>query len=813
MKAAVSKPVHTVPVRELVEFVLRRGDLGGRGHFACPDRALAGICGHQKIQRSRPAGYETEISVEQTVETEEFTLKIRGRIDGLQVMSGEVLLEEIKTVQGAWDHMADPLHWAQAKFYGGIYARSHHADRFVLQLTYLELETGRVTEFRQSFTAAGLGDFLDTTTAVYLDWLRECHRWRRQRDQSIRALAFPFPAYRPGQRALAVAAYRTLADGGRLFLAAPTGIGKTVSVLFPAVKALGEGKLERIFYLTARTVGRAIAEKALAVLRQNGLKLRSVTLTAREKICPHAGQPCDPVTCPLARGYYDRIQPAIREALEREEINRAALEAVAGKHQVCPYELSLDVSVWSDAVIGDYNYVFDPQVYLRRHFAEDGSPHTFLVDEAHNLVDRARDMFSAELDSREILAVRRVIQPTVPRCAKALAKLNSEMRKLIGPTASPAGPVEASDPAVELNLFPAQPPVMPGGKSDINTRRELPQTLIPLLAAALAEAEAWLVQNQPAGFREELLALYYRLNSFGRTAEIYDEHFVTIIENGPSVKVRLFCLDPSALLRQALTRGKSAIFFSATLTPMDYYRTLLGGAPEDPVLQLASPFPPENLAVLIQDRIQTHFKARTESLAAVAEAIATLVAGRRGNYLVYFPSYHYLNAVLPEFQIRCPSVAVLVQRPGMTESDRDAFLDAFSVEHGKTLAGFAVLGGIFGEGIDLAGERLIGAVIVGVGLPQLCVERDLIRDYFQPRNAAGFDYAYTFPGMNRVLQAIGRVIRSETDQGVVLLIDTRFGEPRYRRLFPPWWQYVRVRSGTRLREAVGGFWKRMREQQ
>jgi len=435
--SAPAKPVHTVQVRELVEFVLRRGDLGAQSQFAGPDRALAGIRGHQKIQRSRPAGYQTEIPVEQTVEADEFTLQIRGRIDGLLSTSQEVLLEEIKTVQGTWDHLADPLHWAQARCYGFIYARSQALDNLVIQLTYLELATGKVTELRQSFSFAELSDFFGATTAIYLDWLREHHRWCQERDQSIRALAFPFPAYRPGQRDLAVAAYRVLANGGRLFLAAPTGIGKTISVLFPAVKALGEGKLERIFYLTARTVGRAIAEKALADLRQGGLKLRTVTLTAREKVCVRAGQPCDPQTCPLALGYYDRVKPAIRDALGREEITRSTLEAVAQKHQVCPFELSLDVSTWSDAVICDYNYVFDPRVYLRRHFAE-GGQYGFLVDEAHNLVDRAREMFSADLDSREILAVKRALTQTVPRCAKALVRLNSEMRMLGSPTISPA---------------------------------------------------------------------------------------------------------------------------------------------------------------------------------------------------------------------------------------------------------------------------------------------------------------------------------------------------------------------------------------
>ncbi len=807
MSASASKPLHAVSVRELVEFVLRCGDLGGERQFVGSDRALAGIRGHQKIQRSRPAGYQTEIPVEKFIETAEFTLQIRGRIDGLLAVPDEVLLEEIKTVQGVWDRAADPLHWAQAKFYAYLHACAHAVEEVVLQLTYLELATDQVTELRATYSFAELADFFTATTAVYLEWLRELHYWRQTRDQSIRALPFPFPTYRPGQRELAVAAYRVLANGGRLFLAAPTGIGKTISVLFPAVKALGEGKLERIFYLTARTVGRAIAEKACADLRRSGLKLRAVTLTAKEKVCVRDGKPCDPLTCPLALGYYDRIKPAIREALSREKITRAALEAVAQKHQVCPFELSLDASVWADAIICDYNYVFDPQVYLRRHFAEDGGAYAFLVDEAHNLVDRAREMFSADLDGREILEVRRASKHFVPRCAKALAKLSSALRKLASTETSAEEPVEASDPSSELNLFPARATSVRVEKNRVRTSREFPEGLIELVEAALAEAETWLARNESAEFREDLLALYFRLFSFRRTAELYDERYVTIVENFPSVKLRLFCLDPSKLLQLALARGKAAIFFSATLTPVDYYRALLGGSPDDPVLQLASPFPSEHLAVLIQDRIQTHFKGRAESLGDVVAAIGTLVQGRCGNYLIYFPSYQYLNDALAEFQNCYPAISALVQRPSMTEPERDAFLAAFSVEHGETLVSFAVLGGIFGEGIDLVGERLIGAVIVGVGLPQLCSERDLIRDYFQAQNNAGFEYAYTFPGMNRVLQAIGRVIRSETDRGVVLLIDARFNETRYRRLFPAWWKFQRVRSADALCAAVGDFWK------
>jgi DNA excision repair protein ERCC-2 len=807
MSVSASKPRHTISVRDLVEFVLRTGDLGGEREFLGSDRAVAGIRGHQKIQRSRPTGYLTELPLAHSLETEEFTLLIRGRIDGLLIHSQEILLEEIKTVQGTWNHEADPLHWAQAKCYGFIHAKESQLKELVIQLVYLELQTGKVTEFRETFSFEQLSEFFSATTAIYLDWLRERHRWCLARDAAIRALEFPFPGYRPGQRELAVAAYRVMVNGGRLFLAAPTGMGKTISVLFPAVKALGEGKLERIFYLTARTVGRAIAENALSVLRRGGLKLRAVTLTAREKVCVRAGHPCDPLTCPLALGYYDRIQPAVREALAQQEITRSVLETVGQQHQVCPFELSLDVSVWADAVVCDYNYVFDPQVYLRRHFEADGGAYAFLVDEAHNLVDRAREIFSAALAGREILDVKRAIKQAAPRCAQALTQLRTAMRKLGNASEPHEESVATSDTSVELNLFPAKTATLRRDENGVNPSPEFPDRLLEPLETALAEAERWLVNNQPAEFREALLALYFRMHSFRRTAELYDERFVTLIENDPDVKVRQFCLDPSRLLRKALARGKAAIFFSATLTPMDYYRTLLGGEPADPVLQLSSPFPSENLAVLIQDRIQTHFQGRAESLGEVVEAVGILVNARPGNYLVYFPSYQYLNDTVQAFQVRHQSVPVLVQRPGMTEAERDAFLSAFSVEHGGTLVGFAVLGGIFGEGIDLVGERLIGAVIVGVGLPQLCVERDMIRAYFQKQSAAGFEYAYTFPGMNRVLQAVGRVIRSDTDRGVVLLIDARFNETRYRRLFPAWWKYLRVRHPDGLREALGNFWK------
>ena len=819
MTSRPPKPVLSVQVRQLVEFALRTGDLGGERDFVGPRRALAGTRGHQRVQRSRPAGYQKEVRLCHEIDTAEFLLRIQGRIDGVLTTSQEVWVEEIKTVQAGWDGGADPLHWAQAKIYAFIYAREKSLDPISIQLTYLDLDTGDVTEFRDRFSLSDLLAFFEHTTAIYLEWMREQVRWRQQRDDSIRAVLFPFPQYRPGQRELAVAAYRALVRGGRLFLEAPTGIGKTISVLFPAVKALGEGKLERLYYLTARTVGRAVAQKAVADLRAAGLRCRTLTLTAKDKICFQAGQPCDAQACPFARGYYDRLKPALRDALSQEEITRPVLESVSQAHHLCPFEFSLDLSLWVDAVICDYNYVFDPKVHLRRHFSEPNGSYAFLVDEAHNLVDRAREMFSAELDAHAIHEVRRAIKVSLPRCARTLSKLASAIRKLAAPNRAALEP--DSQDSAESDLFltdnspaPVQSslPFVPDRdaaldrRAGVQARRELPPDLAPLLEDALREAEAWLARNQPAEFRPGLLELYFRLQSFARTADLYDERFVTLLESGRFSRVRLFCLDPSFLLRQALERGQAALFFSATLTPLEYYRDLLGGGSEDPVLQLRSPFPPEHLAVLIQDRIRTHLKARAESLAEVVQAIGELIQQRRGNYLVYFPSYAYLNAASELLQTCFPGVAVLMQRPAMTESDRDAFLAAFTAEHPETLVGFAVLGGVFGEGIDLVGDRLIGAIVVGVGLPQLCPERDLIRDYFQQKTGAGFDFAYTFPGMNRVLQATGRVIRSENDRGIVLLIDARFAEPRYRGLFPASWRLTTVRTAAEIRGHAARFW-------
>ena len=769
-----------ISVRDVVEFVLRTGGLAGSGQFTGPNRALEGTRAHIKLQKSRPADYQTEVAVSREMDAGDFILKLRGRIDALQEQGDTLLIEEIKTVRTLTDSPADPVHLGQAKLYAVLYAQDRNFTSAKIQITYLELETMRTREIIEHCSMTDLHAFFDTVLGEYLEWLRAHHAWMRTRDESSAAANFPFRTYRAGQRSLAVAVYRTIKSGGKLFAEAPTGIGKTISVLFPAVKAMGEGKVEKIFYTTAKTIGRTVAEKALKDLRARGLRFRSVTLTAKEKICFNDGKPCDLTTCPYAINYYDRIKPALRDAFESDSFNRDQIETLARKHQVCPFELSFDLSTWSDAIICDYNYVFDPSVSLKRFFGDEKRDFAILIDEAHNLADRAREMFSAELLRDEITALRDEIETQLPACAKILKKVHAQFAAF----RTLDGTIERGDAFVN----PSHPP-----------------KLIKLLKDFCADAESWLARNEPASFKESLLDFYFKSLAFVRTAELYDDRYITTYEPGAQ-KLKLFCVDPSKNIRACLDRVGSSVFFSATLNPIDYFRESLGGHMTDVALRLASPFPSENLLLMVQDRIATNFRARTETCGSVAEAIGATVRAKPGNYLVFFPSYEYLTRVLEEFSSRFPDLTTVTQKTGMTEPEREDFLGLFNSRAHETLVAFAVLGGIFGEGIDLVGDRLIGVIVVGIGLPQICLERDLIREYWQKTGRSGFDYAYTFPGMNRVLQAVGRLIRTETDRGIVLLIDDRFSRRSQRELFPSWWEPNVARNSNQIQEITVSFW-------
>jgi len=518
-------------------------------------------------------------------------------------------------------------------------------------------------------------------------------------------------------------------------------------------------------------------------MRQANLDLRSVTLTAKEKICFCPPVDCDPEVCVFARGYFDKVKKALDQMEHHQAFTRPVIEEIARQYEICPFEFSLDLALWADCIICDYNYVFDPRVYLHRFFDFGTEPNVFLIDEAHNLPDRARAMYSAELNKQSVLDLQHTLKPHLPELARKLGAINKillEIRK--------ACQADGKDALVE---------------------RELPENLLKAIRAFSQKAEDWLVLNQAAEFRQPLLEFFFLCSNYLRTAEYFDTFYVSYFERQgqADLKTKLFCLDPAPMLSAALERGQSTVFFSATLLPIDYFMKLLTGAADHPWRIFQSPFPEENVCLLIHNQISTKYGQRADSYAAIAEVIETTCSAHVGNYLVYFPSYLYLAAVLELLKERLPERQLLVQGRAMTETEREAFLARFSASNQETLVGLAVMGGIFGEGIDLVGERLIGVVVVGVGVPQLGLERDLIKEYFDQQTGSGFAFAYQYPGFNRVLQATGRVIRAETDRGIIVLIDDRFTHARYRHLFPSHWRGYQVApSADEMKDKLARFW-------
>ena len=768
-------------MRELVEHVFLSGDLVFE--FRGSSRPVEGIRAHQKIQNSRPDTYQPEVSISHRVETDRFRLIIGGRIDGVYTEPDHTTIEEIKTTTRDPDYFKNsenPIHWGQAKTYAYIYGCQNGLDQIAIQLTYYQIETGKLREIKRRFDLAELENFFNDLVTRYLKWAETLFDWTNRRDASIQNLDFPFATYRPGQDKMAKEAYRAMRDHSQLLVEATTGIGKTIAVLYPAVKSIAEGVSQKIFYLTARTTGRIVAQKALDELRAKGLRLKSVTLTAKDKICFCPDSACNPEECEYARGHFDRINDAVKAIFARDAFTREQIVETARIYRVCPFEFSLELSHWADCIICDYNYVFDPRVYLRRFFQEENGDYIFLIDEAHNLVDRSREMFSAEIFKQPVLDIRRQLKDKLPHIFKSLGRINAWLVKARKKCAESHNPLAEKDP---------------------------PDELIPLLKGFLFITERWLVQNLKTAFRDSLLDLYFAVSGFVRVADQYDECYTKKKKKmGKDLKLKLFCIDPSIHLEKAMNRCQVAIFFSATMTPMDYFKQILGCDQSAHHLILHSPFPGENLGLYISDQISTYYRHRDQTAYQVSRVIATLIEQKRGNYLLYFPSYVYMRKIYQSYTARCPQTETILQKPGMTESERDMFLRRFSQNNPQTLVGFAVMGGIFGEGIDLVGNRLMGAVVVGVGLPGISLERELIKEYFTNALGAGFEYAYLYPGINRVLQAAGRVIRTENDRGVVLLIDQRYSRFQYKSLLREEWDPIRVQNPRQLADGLREFW-------
>ena len=823
-----------LPIRQLVEFLLRTGSIDSR--FTGFDRANEGARIHRKLQKAAGEGYQAEVFLSAEQEACGISFTLEGRADGIFTDEiGTVTIDEIKTTAIPYEDITEemnPCHWAQGMVYGAIHSRRQALDALAVRLTYYQIDTDQILRFTRRFTRQELEQFLQQLLAQYAPWAQRQLDWNARRSQSLAALQFPFAEYRPGQRALAGEVYRACragktADrkgGTRLFCQAPTGIGKTMSTLFPALKAMGEGCGAKLFYLTARNTTQAAAEDALARLRaaQPGLALRSVTLTAKEKACLHPdaeGRPaCLPELCPFANGYYDRRKDALAALLDGSgSFCRAALADTARQFSVCPFELGLDLSEWCDVVIGDYNYLFDPVVHLKRFFDAAGD-WLFLIDEAHNLPDRARTMYSAQFCKSSLTEAKRALGRGKSSLKTALTRADRVFlaaRKACTQAAPrrSAAPAEAEPQQASLLPVDTDPgfalPEPLYAQDGTVFLQQLPAALPAALRAVHTPLQDWLEQNPGDPAHAQLLELYFALQDIARAADRYDSHFVTqLTARGSELELHLLCLDPAPFVDASLAAGRSAALFSATLAPPTFYRSVLGCA-DARAVALPSPFPPENLGLYCLPGISTRYRQREASVPAVADALAALARGRCGNYLAFFPSYAYLQQVHTALSARWPDIDTLVQQRDLDDAGRADFLARFVPHPASTLLGFAVMGGIFGEGVDLAGDRLIGCAIVGVGLPQVNPRQEMLRRYYEAQAGCGFDYAYRYPGMNKVLQAAGRVVRTPQDRGVVLPLDDRFAQADTARLFPPHWQHIRYLPDTAaLTAALDAFWNK-----
>lgn len=845
--------LHT-SVRNLVEFILRGGDIDNRSGRMITDAMMEGSKIHRKIQRSMGENYQAEVPLALTIEAEEYMLVIEGRADGIAYgefpnqnsekeaytqdtfldRTGKseemVYIDEIKGVYRNVATMEAPVyvHKAQAMCYAYIYALQNHLDQIGVQMTYCNLDTEDVKLFQEVFAWDALADWFGNLIAEYRKWADWQIMWRRKRQESIQNLEFPYP-YREGQRKLVGDVYRTIRRGKNLFLQAPTGVGKTISTIFPAVKAVGEELADRIFYLTAKTITATVAKETFGLLREQGYQAKIIQLTAKEKLClcgntaieqeaadqdnlypdfPQIKLECNPQNCPYAKGHFDRVNDAVFELLQASDLfTREEILAQARKHRVCPFELSLDVATWCDNILCDYNYVFDPNVYLKRFFQDSSKEkYLFLVDEAHNLVDRSREMYSATLYKEDILAVKKIMKPHNQAIARTLDKCNKAML----------------DFKRECENYSVCESV---------------GVLTFYLIRLVSQMEEFFEKPREFPDKKTVLDFYFELRNFVNIYDLVDENYVIYdeMQEDGRFMIKLFCVDPSKNLQKCIDKSVSTIFFSATLLPINYYKRLLSTKEDNYAIYAQSTFDETQRLLAFGRDVSTKYTRRGPAeYEKIARYIRAAIRSKKGNYMVFFPSYKMMQDVYDVF-VRVeresdtrngvavsdePNIAeesleesltIIMQHSNMNEAEREEFLQAFEQEDSGTLVAFCVMGGIFGEGIDLKNDRLIGAVIVGTGLPQISNEREILKQYYDKQGLSGFDYAFRYPGINKVLQAAGRVIRTQEDRGIIVLLDERFLQSDYNALYPREWKNRIVGNVETVDAEICKFWENTKD--
>ena len=779
----MEKPIVRISVRNLVEFILRNGDLVSGSGTSDKEAMLKGSRLHRKIQKQMGSHYQPEVSLKKDTEYDDLILRVEGRADGIFLQDEQFCIDEIKGVYKKLELMEEPVlvHRAQALCYAWIYLDAHDLEKIDIQMTYAHLDTEVIKRFRETLTRAELKQWYEELTDSYHKWLAYQIEWREKRNESMKKLEFPFE-YRKGQRKMVSGIYHAISKKEQIFIQAPTGVGKTMSAVFPAVRAIGQGMAETVFYLTARTITRTVAQDAFEILRDRGLLFKVITITAKEKLCFCDKPECDPEKCPYAKGHYDRINDAVYELWTTEQsFDRETLLRHAQKWQVCPFEMSLDLAIWMDGVICDYNYVFDPNVCLKRFFGENVSGnYLFLIDEAHNLVDRGREMYSASICLNDVIETRKFVKPYSQKLWKKLGKVKKQMEEL----RQNCGEWKVQENAGVLPI------------SLLSVQGELDQLLEEPPAQEVVDG---------------ILDFYFEVRDFLNISELVDDNYVvyTAFDENGRFYMKLFCVNPAENLQKCLDKGNSTVFFSATLLPLQYYRKMLSTRSENFGMYVESPFEQKKRCLMICRDVSSKYTRRGyEEYRKIAEYIARMSWQKKGNYMVFFPSYRLMEDVYQVYQdefsvswVRCIS-----QHASMTELEREEFLEEFTEETEETLVGFCVMGGIFSEGIDLIGDRLIGAAVVGTGLPQVNCEREILKGYYDEKGEQGFDYAYRYPGMNKVLQAAGRVIRTKEDTGAILLMDERFLNRDYRNLFPREWNDACTCTLGNVEKHLQAFW-------
>ena len=792
-----------ISVRNLVEFILREGDIDNRvGRGASAEAMQEGSRIHRKIQRRMGSDYHAEVPLRLVLCDENYDLVIEGRADGIRIQSRngaeityadnfnhmevnddmEVMIDEIKGVYQKLEHMSGPVmvHKAQAMCYAYIYALQHEIKKISIQMTYCNLDTEDIRYFTEEFTFEALSEWFSHLIGEYKKWADFQYAWRRLRQASIKKLQFPYE-YRKGQKELAAGVYRTINRKKNLFIQAPTGVGKTISTVFPAVKAVGEGLGDRIFYLTAKTVTGTVARETFELLRKNGYQAKVIQITAKEKMCLCEEMECNPVHCPYAKGHYDRVNDAVYDLLQKEDmLTREVILQQAEEHCVCPFELGLDLATWCDNIICDYNYVFDPNVYLKRFFAEGvKGDYIFLVDEAHNLVERSREMYSAALYKEDFLEIKKIMKRYQPKleadfnkCNKILLDYKRECEKYV--------------------LYD-----------------NIGNFVFALMRLA-SNLDEFLQKPMEFPERKTVTEFYLNVRNFLNIHELVDSHYVIYSEHTEDGRfmLKLYCVDPSLNLQSCINKGNATIFFSATLLPIQYYKSLLSTKEDNYAVYAETAFTEEQKLLLVGRDVSSKYTRRNQTeFSKIASYIKKTALTKQGNYMVFFPSYKMMQQVYEAFlELDTEEIDIVLQEIGMKEEAREFFLAEFAKERRYSLVAFCVMGGIFGEGIDLKHEQLIGAIVVGTGLPQISNEREILMNYYEERSGQGFDYAYRYPGMNKVLQAAGRVIRTTEDVGVIELLDERFLQSDYRALFPREWENFDICTVENVEEKVEAFW-------